>query len=75
MGFGNVQEQKQKLADEMEKVQFATGERLFSEGEAGDCCYLVRSGTIMTTRGTGSLAKVNAGGCIGERALLADDTR
>lgn len=73
--FEDVQEQKQKLADEMEKVQFVTGERIFSEGEAGDCCYLVRSGIVTMTGGPNSPAKVKAGGCVGERALLSDDTR
>lgn len=69
------QEQKQKLADALEKVQFKGGQKLFSAGEAGDRCFLLRSGAVRITTSTGAQRRVEKAHCLGERALIADDIR
>lgn len=69
------QEQKQKLADALEKVQFKGGQKLFSAGEAGDRCFLLRSGAVSISTSGGAQRRVEKGHCLGERALIADDIR
>ena len=59
--------------------QFAQGETLFSEGDVGDCVYLIRSGSVMVSRNLGGneivLSYVAAGNYVGEVALLSDMPR
>ncbi len=70
------QEQKQKLADALETMHFEHGQRLFAGGEAGDRCFLLRSGAVQVVGAGGEvLRRVEKGGCLGERALIADTIR
>ena len=55
------------------------GDIVFSEGEAGDSLFIVRSGGITLTRKADSraltVAEVGAGGLIGELAVMGDPLR
>ncbi len=51
------------------------GEIIFREGDGGDTCYVIRSGTVVLTRGHGdgrevALAELRAGAMFGELALF-----
>ena len=62
-----------------ERVTYVAGEELFREGEAGDGLYLVVAGEVdvvkRTPGGERSLARLGAGGVLGEMSLLTEDTR
>jgi len=62
-----------------EKQQVAAGKELFREGDPGDGVYLVVSGEIdvvkRTRAGERSLARLGAGGVLGEMSLLTADAR
>lgn len=62
-----------------EKHQVAAGKELFREGDPGDGVYLVVSGEIdvvkRTSAGERSLARLGAGGVLGEMSLLTADAR
>jgi CRP-like cAMP-binding protein len=50
--------------------RFDAGERIFLEDDAGDCLFVVRSGTVdVITFGT-VLESVGPGGMVGEMALI-----
>jgi CRP/FNR family cyclic AMP-dependent transcriptional regulator len=56
------------------------GEILFRAGDAGDTCYLVRSGAVLLTREHQdgrmvALAEFRAGGLFGEMAMFRGETR
>jgi CRP/FNR family transcriptional regulator, cyclic AMP receptor protein len=56
------------------------GEIIFREGDAGDTCYLIKSGAVMLTREHQdgrmvALAELRAGGMFGELALFRGETR
>jgi CRP/FNR family cyclic AMP-dependent transcriptional regulator len=56
------------------------GEVIFREGDAGDTCYLIRSGAVMLTREHQdgrmvALAELRAGGLFGELAMFRGETR
>lgn len=62
------------------KIVLNPGEKLFNEGEAGDCMYYVVSGLLETskTKTDGSMhviGKVGTGELIGEMAVLNRDVR
>lgn len=69
-----------KLADiagRVDTCQFKAGETLFEEGQAGDCLHLIRSGTVMLTRGGANLvvAQNHSGELVGQMALMGAPTR
>jgi CRP/FNR family transcriptional regulator, cyclic AMP receptor protein len=51
------------------------GERVFAEGEPATCMYVVRSGEIGVYVGDRLVERVEAGGLVGELALLDDGPR
>jgi CRP/FNR family transcriptional regulator, cyclic AMP receptor protein len=56
------------------------GEVIFREGDAGDTCYLLKSGAVMLTREHQdgrmvALAELRAGGMFGELAMFRGETR
>ncbi|MDH4247865.1 MAG: cyclic nucleotide-binding domain-containing protein [Deltaproteobacteria bacterium] len=57
----------------------APGEALFNEGEPGDSMAVILSGTIQVSRNLGNtkklLSKLGAGSCIGEMAVLDNQSR
>ncbi len=59
---------------------FARGEVIFREGDSGDTCYIVRSGSVSIQREhadgrTVTLAELLAGAMFGELALFRGETR
>ncbi|MCQ4325245.1 cAMP-binding protein [Stutzerimonas stutzeri] len=71
----NIRSMLQRLV----AVELCAGQPLLQEGEAGDCCYFLKSGRAAVTKGTGAerqlLAELEPGACFGEEALLEDRPR
>ena len=63
----------------LKTIDFSSGETVFKQGEAGDVCYLVRSGVLEVLRneaaGPRSVARLEAGDIVGEAALLTATPR
>jgi Fe-S-cluster-containing hydrogenase component 2/thioredoxin reductase/CRP-like cAMP-binding protein len=64
--------------------RFEAGKPIFTEGETGDCLYIVRSGTVSLSRrtiGAGGgevdrvIEQVQSGQMVGEMALMGDPVR
>ena len=53
-----------------EEVTFEDGESIFEEGQLGDALFLVVSGEVRVHRGTREFARLGAGECFGEMAIL-----
>ena len=53
-----------------EPVSFRAGDVVFTEGEPGDCMYVVKSGTVSLEQGGKELEEVGAHGIFGEMALI-----
>jgi CRP-like cAMP-binding protein len=72
---GNVRSMLARLQEQPS----VAGEQVLREGEAGDCCYFLKSGRAEVLRGADSnqqvLAELEVGACFGEEALLADSPR
>ena len=51
------------------------GEVLFSEGDAGDCMYILRSGQVGLQRGGKTIETVGPGGIFGEMSLIDGSPR
>jgi CRP-like cAMP-binding protein len=69
----------QAMCERLQALELKAGDVVLSEGEHGDCCYFLRSGLALVTRGSGAeekrLAELEPGACFGEEALLADSPR
>lgn len=69
----------QTMLARLQRLELPTGSRVLVEGEAGDCCFFLRSGRAEVMRGAGSerqvLAELEVGACFGEEALLAERPR
>lgn len=66
------------LLDNMVMKEYAPGQAIVSEGEAGDAFYILRSGTasvLKESEGSRKLNTVKAGEFFGELALLTGDPR
>ncbi|MBA6411577.1 cyclic nucleotide-binding domain-containing protein [Parahaliea sp. F7430] len=65
------------IAGRVETCQFKAGEVLFSEGEEGECLHLIRSGTVMLTRGGANMvvAQSHSGELVGQLALMGTPKR
>lgn len=65
------------IAGQVETRQYKAGEVLFSEGEEGDCLHLIRSGTVMLTRGGANLVvnQNHSGELVGQMALMGAPKR
>jgi CRP/FNR family cyclic AMP-dependent transcriptional regulator len=55
--------------------RFEAGDIVFSEGDAGDRMYVVKSGTVSLGSGEQVLEEVGPGGLFGEMALLGSRPR
>ena len=68
-----------KMLDHLQRVPLPAGATVLREGEAGDCCYFLKSGRAEVIRGADSqqqvLAELEIGACFGEDALLSDRPR
>lgn len=61
---------------QIEKYQsFTQGEIIFREGELGDCLYIVAEGQVDIVADGQILETVEAGGILGELALIDDKPR
>ncbi|MDG4597588.1 MAG: cyclic nucleotide-binding domain-containing protein [Candidatus Contendobacter sp.] len=68
--------QHQDLSNQIEKYQsFAQGEIIFREGDPGDCLYIVAEGRADIVVDNLILETVEAGGILGELALIDDRPR
>jgi Fe-S-cluster-containing hydrogenase component 2/thioredoxin reductase len=67
------------IAANLKILKYKAGDVIFTEGQAGDCLYVVRSGGITLTRkrdGQDALvAQIPSGELIGEMALMGDPQR
>ncbi len=72
-------EEIEAIAAIAEEQKLAAGKELFREGDPGDGVYLVLSGEIDVVKagagGERALARLAAGGVLGEMSLLTNDTR
>ena len=73
-------EQLRRLAARLERLEVPTGETIIRQGEAGEECYVLRSGRVMvlTSGAQGDermLATLDPGSLFGEAALLTDEPR
>lgn len=64
----------------MENKTYRIGEKIFTEGEAGEHAYLIKSGEVKITKiakdeTPRTIATVRAGHIIGEMALIDDQPR
>ena len=67
------------MLTKLETIDLPAGHVLLREGEAGDCCYFLKSGRAEVMTGLGSasqvVAELDVGACFGEEALLTDAPR
>jgi CRP-like cAMP-binding protein len=73
-------EQLRRLAARLERLEVPTGETIIRQGEAGEECYVLRSGRVevLTSGAQGDermLATLDPGSLFGEAALLTDEPR
>ncbi len=70
-----------RLADMAVPRSYARGEIVFREGDAGDTCYVIRSGAVKVTRARGfeshaiTLAELRFGDPFGELAMFGTEKR
>lgn len=67
------------LAFTSERVSFSSGQRFFSQGDAGDAAYVILDGTALVmleaTAGQIKVAEFARNDLVGEMAVLADTPR
>ncbi len=67
------------MSDDLSRRQLKTGETLYSQGDAGDCGYLIESGSLARYSGSGTSKQLHAihyaGDFLGEMALLGQRIR
>lgn len=68
-----------RLVPELDELQFAAGDAVFRQGDAGDGLYLIRRGSVGVAVGSGDqqriVAVLDAPAYFGEMALLSDAPR
>lgn len=69
----------ESIASIAERLELAAGNEVFHEGDPGDGVYLIVQGEIEIVKRTGggdrSLARLGAGGVLGEMSLLTSEAR
>lgn len=68
------------IAAQSREVTYGAGEMIVEEGAPGDTFYSIRSGSVLVARGSSSdrarvVARLGAGDCFGETAMLKDGVR
>ncbi len=68
-----------KIARKAELREYASGEKIFREGDSGDVLHLIRSGTVALTREVEGqpvvIDHLQSGRMFGQMALMGDPTR
>ncbi len=68
-----------RLVPELNELQFAPGDTVFRQGDAGDGLYLIRQGSVGVSVGSGEqqriVAVLDAPAYFGEMALLSEAPR
>ena len=73
--------ERELLGDLLEPVEFSENERIFEEGSAGDCCYIIDAGRVRVqlerehVDSEAVLAHPTAGAILGELSLLDGQPR
>ncbi|WP_028466158.1 cyclic nucleotide-binding domain-containing protein [Nisaea denitrificans] len=78
--FAKIEPSKLKLlAFTSERLNYADGQVLFSQGDTGDAAYIIIDGTASVLIGTGNgtveVAQLSKGDVVGEIAILCDVPR
>lgn len=72
-------ENVRNMLRKLEPLELPAGHVLLREGEAGDCCYFLKSGRAEVMIGLGRdeqvVAELGVGSCFGEEALLTEYAR
>lgn len=67
------------MVGRLHRLELPAGSTVLREGEAGDCCYFLKSGRAEVLRHSSDkpqvLAELEVGACFGEEALLSDRPR
>ena len=65
------------IAERVETCTFNAGDELFHEGDSGDFLHLIRSGTVVLSRGSSDLivAQLHSGELVGQMALMGAPLR
>lgn len=67
------------MLNRLQLMDVPSGHVLLREGDAGDCCYFLKSGRAEVVIGIGSdervVAELGVGACFGEEALLSERPR
>ncbi len=64
------------VSHETDEVFFQPGERLVTQGDTGQCLYIIVSGDVdAEVEGVGKVASIGPGQVLGEMAILSDSRR
>ncbi|MBD3167369.1 cyclic nucleotide-binding domain-containing protein, partial [bacterium] len=74
------EEQRQRLAETMQRVEFTADDTIFQQDDEGDSLFIVVEGVVKVTvktsaRKSSDIARIGAGGFFGEMALLTGEAR
>jgi len=64
-----------RIAQVTEELVIARAESLMKEGELGDSLFILVEGEVEVRKGRQAIAKLGAGECVGEMALLDSEPR
>lgn len=64
-----------EVAEILEEEDFAVGKPIFSEGDVGQCMYIIFKGSVRIHKGNQTLAILKENDFFGELSLLDTDTR
>jgi len=65
----------QKLSEKMTAMHVSAGETIITQGEPGDCYYIVREGSCNVLHNGIKIGEVQSMGCFGEEALISGAPR
>jgi len=64
-----------EVASILEEEEFASGDLIIRKGDAGNCMYIIREGSVRVHDGTVAIAELRARDIFGEFSLLDTETR
>mmetsp|Transcript_16005 Transcript_16005/g.35080 ORF Transcript_16005/g.35080 Transcript_16005/m.35080 type:complete len:916 (+) Transcript_16005:65-2812(+) len=69
--FAALEEEEQsEVIDYMHQVSYTSGQMVFKQGDQGDCCYIIQSGTFTVSIDDRPLKQLRSKHTFGELALL-----